>query len=428
MPFRLTLDTRARRLLAFSLFYLSEGLPFGFSTVALAAYLRQQGVPMATVGAVVAASYAPWAFKWAVAPLVDLIRIQRFGASRTWILFCHSGMILTLAMILAFDVVSNPNLLIGMILIHNILAATSDVAIDAMAVRVLPPLEMGTANGCMFGAQFAGIALGGSGALYVAGAWGFRAGLLFLLLSLLAILLGVTLPLLEPADTDIITRRSGISLPAAILERLKIFLKLLHQSFFRSGATILVAALFAVFPHGAMGLALALSAGLQVDMKMSEQLIGNINLVSNGMAALGAFLGGWLSDRTRSPRLWIMVSYLTSTSITFALSLQFTGAGTIGVTVLGFFLASTVYNFAFGIQSGAANGMFMLLSSKAVAATQFTTFMALSNFAYTYSSYWQGRAIDLYGYPATLKLDACLGLTGLLVLYWVRPQNKTYNS
>jgi len=422
MPYTLTLDSRARRLLAFTFLYLTEGLPIGFSTVALAAYLRQQGVPMTMVGAVVAATYAPWAFKWAWAPLVDLIRIRRFGPSRTWILFSQAGMIATLAAILGFDAVANTSLLIAMITFHNILAATNDVAIDAMAVRVLPASEMGTANGCMFGAQFAGIALGGSGALYAMGVWGFRAGLLFLLLTLLFLFLGIALPLREPADDFPPALEAGVTLHQAIFERIRIFFRNLYASFFRSGPAILAAAIFAAFPHGAMALGLALAPGLQVDLKMNNQLMGNINLASNLAAALGAFLGGWLSDRTRSPRAWIVLSYLLTAGITFALSLRFTGAGTIGVSVLAFIIAVIAYQFSFGIQQSAGIGIFMQLSSKTVAATQFTTFMALSNLAYSYSSIWQGRSVDLYGYASTLRLDALLGLSGLIVLIWVRPK------
>ena len=67
------LETRNGRFLTFSILYISEGIPYGFTSVAMVAFMRQQGLPLDQIGAFVAALYLPWAFKWAWAPLVDLI-------------------------------------------------------------------------------------------------------------------------------------------------------------------------------------------------------------------------------------------------------------------------------------------------------------------------------------------------------------------
>ena len=120
MPFAWTLDTKIRRYLIFALFYIAEGLPLGFTLITLPAYLRREGVTTAGVGAIVAASYVPWAFKWAWAPLVDLIRVQRTGPSRTWIIACELGMILMLAGMFGFHAASNVALVSTLILLHNI--------------------------------------------------------------------------------------------------------------------------------------------------------------------------------------------------------------------------------------------------------------------------------------------------------------------
>src|SRR5262245_46892718 len=89
------LATRRGRLLTFSLLYLSEGIPFGFSAIALTVYLRQSGIGLAEIGAFTGSLYAPWAFKWAWAPIVDLIRIRRFGHRRFWIMAAQVMMIIT---------------------------------------------------------------------------------------------------------------------------------------------------------------------------------------------------------------------------------------------------------------------------------------------------------------------------------------------
>ena len=159
------LGTRRGRILTFSLLYISEGIPLGLTLTTLGTYLRQQGVGVAEIGAFTAALYAPWGFKWAWAPLIDLIRPHRFGPHRSWIVFSQTMMIITLAVLLTFDYVSNIGLLIFFVIVHNIFAATQDVAIDALAVRTLKPEELGTANGFMFAAAFLGQAIGGGAAL-----------------------------------------------------------------------------------------------------------------------------------------------------------------------------------------------------------------------------------------------------------------------
>ena len=58
----------------------------------------------------------------------------------------------------------------------------------------------------------------------------------------------------------------------------------------------------------------------------------------------------------------------------------------------------------------------MRLSNPAIAATQFTGYMALHNLTYTYTSLWQGRFADLYGYARALTLDGWLAFVPLLLL------------
>lgn len=282
-----------------------------------------------------------------------------------------------------------------------------------MAVRTLPPDEIGAANGFMFGSQYAGIALGGSGALLVSGWAGFHGALLFILASLALVLFGVTIPLLEPASGMLV---AGDSFLKSLLERLRTFFIELREGVFGSGRGPLVGALFAVFPGGAMALSLAVGTTMQVDLKLSESVIAAIAFLSNAAGGLGALAGGWISDRFGNPRACIAASYVLTGVTTLFLSAQWGGIGATGFAV--FVIA---YFGFFGFQYGAASGMYMRLSNPAVAATQFTAFMALRNLPFSYSSAWQGAYVDAHGYATTLRLDAALACAGLVVLYWVTP-------
>jgi len=420
VPFSIHLNSRAARLTTFSLFYLSEGLPIGFSTVALAAYLRREGAGLDEVSAIVAALYAPWGFKWAWAPLIDMLRSRRFGPSRAWILFAQVMMIATYALLLAFDPARNIPLLTTLVVLHNVFAATQDVAIDAMAVRVLPADEVGTANGFMFGSQFAGIGLGGSGALYVAGWAGFTASFYFILACMSLLLLFVTIPLREPPDPESLSNaRLGSALAAAI-DRFRTFFRELGKGFFRSGRAPLLGVLFSILPPAAAALGLALSTTIQVDLKMSEQLMGTVALAASAGGALGSVAGGWIADRTGRPRTCIAVFYGLTAVPTAWVALQFTGSeGVAGLTVPGFIAAMVSYNVFYGMQQGTVAALFMRITNPAVAATQFTGYMALHNLAVSYSSLWQGHVSETHGYAVMLYLDAAAALLALVVLPWM---------
>ena len=119
----------------------------------------------------------PWSFKWAGAPLVDLFRFNRFGGRKAWIVFCTSMIVVTLSVTAMLDLVGDFQLLVALIVLNNVFCATQDVAIDSLAVSTLREDERGRGNGFMFGGQYTGIAMGGAGAIFVSGLFGFDAAL-----------------------------------------------------------------------------------------------------------------------------------------------------------------------------------------------------------------------------------------------------------
>ena len=164
--------------------YISEGIPFGFTSIAMIAFMRRAGLTLEQIGIASAALFLPWAFKWLIAPLVDLIRLHRFGGRKAWIVFCTTMMIITLLVTAALDLAADFQLLVAVIVLNNFFTATQDVAIDALAISVLKEDERGRANGFMFGGQYLGIALGGGGAIFVFGAYGFNVSLMYVSVAL----------------------------------------------------------------------------------------------------------------------------------------------------------------------------------------------------------------------------------------------------
>jgi PAT family beta-lactamase induction signal transducer AmpG len=88
--------------------------------------------------------------------------------------------------------------------------------------------------------------------------------------------------------------------------------------------------------------------------------------------------------------------------------------------VATFWMASISFSVFQGLYYGVRSALFMDVTTKAVAATQFTAYMALMNLCISYTAAWQGYAVERIGYPATLLLDCVLGMVGMLLLPLMR--------
>ena len=101
---------------------------------------------------------------------------------------------------------------------------------------------------------------------------------------------------------------------------------------------------------------------------------------------------------------------------------QLTGDGVEGLSLMAYTVAGIFASFANGLQYGTINAVFMGLTNRAVAGTQFTGYMALSNLANTYSSAWQGTMAGSSGYGRTLQLDGLIAIVPILLLVFVAPR------
>jgi len=201
---RSLLGTHRGRLATFFFLYVTEGIPHGFTSIAIAAQMRRQGVGPAAIGVFIGSLYLPWSWKWAVGPVVDVVSSDRLGRRRAWIVGCQLMMIATLLAMTPFDFMTQMAMVSWIVLVHNVFAATQDVAIDALACDTLEERERGLANGLMFAGHYLGSALGGSGVLFLAPHVGFDQTYFFVAGAVLMVVLLVALRLKEP-------RRSGFN-------------------------------------------------------------------------------------------------------------------------------------------------------------------------------------------------------------------------
>ena len=143
----LTATPWGRRLL-FAGLYASQGAPVGFIWWFLATKLSSAGVAGDRVSYLLALLLVPWTFKFLWAPAVDLLRTDRFGF-RAWAASAQLVAGLAVLPIGWLDLRFDFEAVFALALLHATAAATQDVAIDAWAVRAVPPEERGRVTGWM---------------------------------------------------------------------------------------------------------------------------------------------------------------------------------------------------------------------------------------------------------------------------------------
>ena len=431
------LQTRRGRLTTLFLLYLTEGIPLGFTATAVATEMKRMGLGPAAIGGFIGSLYLPWAFKWAIGPLVDVLSPDRFGRRRAWILGAQLMMVVTLLLASEVDAVHSLGMFTAIIMLHNVFGATQDVAIDALACHVLPAEERGLANGLMFGAAYLGQTIGGSGVLFLreslvetfgpAVAW--RAGFGLVGAAILSITLGVVLNLKEPQYPP---RAPVQGSPLGhVLREIGKFLMDTWRAFTGTRAAKF-GVLYALLPAGSMALSLALQSNLCVELGLNDTDIATMNLWTTVLSAGCCIAGGLISDkfgRRRMLALYLALTALPTAYLAFRMH-QFGWVMPVAANmahrpvvppelVTALWVATLSFAVPQGLMYGTRTALFMDITTPAVAATQFTAYMALLNLTISYSAKWQGKAAEAFGYPTTLAADAALAFVALPLLFFM---------
>lgn len=399
----------ASRLAILAVLYVVQGLPFGFQASALPAYLTASGVSLTKVGFAGALS-APWLLKPLWAPLVDRWSSERLGRRRSWILPLQAALAST-CLAAAFVPAESLPLLLGLIALTNLFAATMDIAVDGLAVDSLDAHELGWGNI----AQVVGYKLGmliGGGVLVWASQWiGWR-GLFLAITGLIVLALLVTLAWREPSRPHASASESDASSFGALLSTL-------WRALARPGALALVAAC-ATYKIGE-SMADAMFEPFLV--RRAGWSVPEVGLVIGtwGMAfsLAGSFLGGALAARLGVLRA------LYGFAIARALSL-------IGVWWLSGQASSesltqlvvVVKGFEEIAGGGLTTAMFAFMMSQVdreIGATHYTLLAGIEVLGKVPGGLASGALADTFGFRWTFALALWLGLAFLPVLLLLRP-------
>lgn len=402
-------EHRNLRFVTLFLLYFAQGLPFGLIDFALPAWLAQNGASAAAIGSVLAMVILPWTFKLAYGLLMDRYAFLAMGRRRPWIIVGQFGLAVGfMAMAFANPGVHQISLIAAFAFALGLSSAVQDVAVDGLAVDILPTDEIERVNGYMFGAQAIGIAVSAALSGYLIAYFGLSAAVLTLAGMITAILILVLIVRERPGER-LLPWTSGASSQRNLDLHLGAFRPIIRNllaAMFTKHTLMLVPALVAVV--AAWGIFLGLAPLFAANVLGWEKAVysgwsGQASLVA-GLA--GALIFGVITARWGARRMFIATALMGAASA--AAMFAFRG----NWTNPAFFIAAIFMFNALVVLRGVASGsLAMRLCTPAIAATQFAVFMAILNLGRTLSSASLGWIDSLGGIPAMFIAMVVCSLT-----------------
>lgn len=372
--------TRSKRLrqLTVLLFYFAQGFPVGLFLYAVPAWMAASGATTVETAAVVGSSMLPWSFKFFHGFIIDRYTFLAMGRRRIWIVAAQFAMV---AVLLGAALVSPlPGDIVALSAIGfaaNAATTVQDVGIDSLIVDIMEEEERSQASGFMYGAQVIGISAATAVAGWVFANAGFAAGMAA----------SAAVPAIVFVYGSIIRERpgerrmpwsAGEAHPDARAIQVEAWWPLLKSAFLaiiKPLSLLLVPILlFRSLPWGGFEafhpILFTQTVGWALDSWTS--FYATINFITG---ITGLLLGGFLVAKFGAQRS------VTGAAIIGALLLCVMGLNQARwgdeMFAAGFVIAMEFVALFYFI---AAIPMAMRMCSPAVAATQFTIYMALGNF------------------------------------------------
>ena len=421
-PLATSMSQSARtRFAVATLLYFAQGIPKGLLQIAMPAWLASQGLSAYAIASYLALVILPWVFKLLTGPLMDRYQYPAMGLRRPWILGAQLGMALSLCLLTwVDDPVNQMGLLTAIAVFVNVFAATQDVAVDGMAIDLVPETEQGRINAFMScgkavgwaaSAALSGVMLGtvglGTTALLGAGV-SFVVFLLFL---------GVR----ERDGERFLTWTSGKSVAPIQNDRslLSVIRSLNGVLWTRSSIVIFLVLFFYGLISG-YGDALMPIAAIQLFQFTPEQWSG---LVAS-MGLIGAFLAlgiGPLIDRFGVKSISILALGLVGAHAMLLALTEFLWVNELYVQImlsLWVLLDPAVMVCMIAIA--------MSICSRGISATQFAVYMSAANLGASSGSKLYGIVSEQIGFVQSYFLLAgLLVFTLCILIMFRRPQDRS---
>ncbi|MFS1524848.1 AmpG family muropeptide MFS transporter [Microbulbifer sp. 2304DJ12-6] len=393
----------------------SSGMPFYVLIQLVPAWLRSEGVDLATIG-IFALLGLPYTWKFLWSPLMERYAFPILGRRRGWMLVMQLLLIVCIGALGMFSPQFSILTIAALCLGVAFFSASQDIVLDAFRREILPDRELGLGNSFYANAYRISGLIPGSLSLILSDhlAWNqvFWVTAAFMLIAVF-----MTLAVDEPKHP---AARPGTLRDAIVLPFVEFFN--------RNGVkhALLVLAFMFLYKLGD-NMATALATPYYLDMGYSKTDIG-IVAKNAGLwpAAIGGFFGGLLIVRIGINKcLWIfgVVQFLSIFGFMILSEVNGDLVGTPGFNPSLWLLAVVIAFEYLGVGLGTAVLIAFLArtTSKLHTATQFALFSALTLLPRTLVNASTGFLVESMGWTNFFLLCAALAVPGMLLLFTVAP-------
>ncbi|MBL4617822.1 MAG: MFS transporter [Robiginitomaculum sp.] len=419
-------EHRNLRFFCIFIMYVAQGVPVGLFFFAIPAWLAASGASALEIGGFVSATALPWSLKFINGFLMDRFAFLAMGRRRAWLIGAQIIMVIgLLALALANPSVSNITLLSAFSFAINAATTFQDVAIDGLAVDLVPDPERARANGLMFGGQSVGIAAGTAVTGYAIPAFGFPIAVLGTA-GLVAFVLVVILIVRERPGERLLPWAKGQASQTSLSRHVGKWIPLFKNAW---SAMLTKESILVALAMSMNGVAYGIYIGA---MPMIATNIGGwTDAEFSALSASAALITGFLcifvfgifTDKVGTRRA-AMLGFTAMVLLCLAMiaaqknwaSPSFIRGFAIGFLSLNYFLTVAL--------AAAA----MRLCSVKVAATQFTLYMAISNLGISFGGGFLGLLEAIGGYTAMLLGIIGASIIGFILIYMASRTSHQYET
>lgn len=401
------------RYLTFAALYVSEGIPIGIIFYAIPAWLAANGKTPMEIATYAGIVILPWSFKIVMAPIMDRYTWLSMGRKRPWIIVGQLGLIFCF---LAIGFVNDPlNNLSGLMAVGfavSFFGAIQDIAIDGMAVDIIPLNQQARANGVMWGSRIIGQSLSliiGTALINIVGFTNAISSLALIVAILILVPVGVR----ERPGEKLLPWMAGSPSEASANAQLTAWAPLLKSMI---KAMVLPASLL-------LGLGMLLTGILSgfIDTLLPIFTVQQLNWTNTDYShvysaatiiggCFGMFAGGAIIDLLGTRKM-INALLLTLTA-TIGLFGWFSGGWTnikfVYSFVILFYLMSTLLTIA-------VMALAMKLSWRKISASQFTLYMTLNNLGIALGAWAFGYLKDSLPWKQVLLIGITLPFLAIFI-------------
>jgi PAT family beta-lactamase induction signal transducer AmpG len=406
-------ESRRLRLWAFFLLYISQGVPIGLASVAIPAWLAAKGASVGDLGFVMGIVSLPWALKLVNGMVIDRFCYAPMGRKRAWVIGAQVAMLATLlAAVLLNPAPADLVMLAAIGFALNLCATVSDVAVDGIAVDLIPEEEREQLNAWMMGGQTVGfssvaaisaMALTSGGVALAASVCAVVVALLTLVVTLLRERPGERfLPWTAgAASSECLERRHARFLP--ILKQVLLGLVHWRTALFMAGAALIASSisLADIFGPAFSTSELGWSSEDYPKYYSGSMLITSVLV----MVCMGALIKKFGS----------ISIFIAFAGVMMIANIAVFVVGTDAFSSLTMQIYITVIWAGFGGFVALIIAWSMNLTNPLVAASQFSLFMAIPNFSRSLTLGGYGQLIEKYGYDASFLVAAASIGAGVII-------------